>query len=87
MSSTLKERMRVGPKGQVVIPHYFRKAFGILPGSQVLLEMTDKGIIIEKSDERAEEIFGQIARKGPAKKFRPHDSHDEELEKRLRRFR
>ena len=78
--------MKIGPKGQVVIPHYMRKALGVVPGSDVLLEMTETGILIEKGEEKTEEIFREIARDGPSTRLKPHDAYEEELRKRLRRF-
>jgi AbrB family looped-hinge helix DNA binding protein len=41
----IKEAMKVGPKGQVVIPKIFREAFGITPGSKVIFELRKEGIL------------------------------------------
>jgi len=78
-----RERMRVGPKGQVVIPHAFRKAMGIGPGSDVLMDMKPEGILIEKEEEKTEEIFQKIASKGKPVSFKPHDAYDEQIGKRF----
>ena len=43
-----KEKMRVGPKGQVVIPQEFRKKLNIKPGSAVIVGYTDHGLGIAK---------------------------------------
>jgi AbrB family looped-hinge helix DNA binding protein len=38
-------RMKVGPKGQIVIPKAFRDRLGILPGSTVVVDLRpDEGI-------------------------------------------
>jgi len=39
-------RRTVGPKGQIVIPDSIRKAFGIKPGSSVIIELKDEEIVI-----------------------------------------
>jgi len=39
----IREEMRVGPKGQVVIPHAIRKAMGVTSGSRVIFELRDDG--------------------------------------------
>jgi len=38
-------RLKVGPKGQIVIPKVFREAYGIKEGGEVIVEPTDKGLI------------------------------------------
>ena len=41
-------RIRVGPKGQVVIPKVFRDAYGIKEGGEVVIIPTEEGLIIKK---------------------------------------
>ncbi len=36
-------RLKVGPKGQIVIPKVFREAYGIKEGGEVIVEPTDRG--------------------------------------------
>ncbi|HLC45494.1 MAG TPA: AbrB/MazE/SpoVT family DNA-binding domain-containing protein [archaeon] len=43
----IKQQMKVGPKGQVVIPQLIRESTGVKPGSLVVVELTKKGILIE----------------------------------------
>ena len=38
-------RIRVGPKGQVVIPKVFRDAYGIKEGGEVVIIPTEEGLI------------------------------------------
>ncbi len=68
--------VKVGPKGQVVIPKAFRQAFGIAPGTSVVLE--------EKPAADFVKVFERIARAGKSVKIRPHESYEEELEERTR---
>lgn len=81
----IEEERKVGPKGQVVIPKTFRKSMKIVSGSQVVFEVTDDGILIQKPTGKTEEVFKEVAEKG--EKFQgeihPHEAHDEELEERL----
>ncbi|MBI4181906.1 MAG: AbrB/MazE/SpoVT family DNA-binding domain-containing protein [Candidatus Aenigmarchaeota archaeon] len=84
--TSLKERMRIGPKGQVVLPAAFRRATGMVPGSSVLIELTDQGILIEKQEERTEDIFQEIARAGRAPPLTPHGSYESQIRKRHRKF-
>lgn len=59
--------VKVGPKGQIVIPKEVRTMFGIKPGdSLLLLADTDRGIAIQRQDQLdriADEIFRKTAGK------------------------
>lgn len=44
-------RVRVSPKGQVVIPKPLREKFGIMEGQEVLIEGSKKGILVMKRAE------------------------------------
>ena len=41
-------KIRVGSKGQVVIPKVFRDAYGIKEGGEVVIIPTEEGLIIKK---------------------------------------
>ena len=43
----VKLRVKVGPKGQIVIPKIFREAYGIKEGGYVTLEPTDNGLVLK----------------------------------------
>jgi len=73
--------MKVGPKGQVVIPKVFRKALGLHPGSKVIFTLREQGILLEKPREDATTAFKEIAESGKSVKVKPHE-YAEELEKR-----
>ena len=66
--------MKVGPKGQVVIPKMFRKTIGIGPGSRVVFELREKELVIRKPTVDAVKIFERIAKSGkPIRKIEPHE--------------
>ena len=46
---TIRQKMKVGPKGQVVIPKIFRDNLRIKPGSFVIFELTKKGLLLRKA--------------------------------------
>ena len=73
--------VKVGPKGQIVIPKIFREATGITPAMKVAIEEKENGLLVKKQS-NIYEIFEQIAMKGKSIKVRPHDSYEEEMEKR-----
>ena len=75
--------MKVGPKGQVVIPQEFRHALHIYPGSKVLFRLKDNKLEIEKPQQDAVSIFRETAKGMGKLKFHPHEAYEEELEERL----
>lgn len=76
--------MRIGPKGQVVIPGMFRKRFHLFPGTEVLFEQKNDTLFINKPIENIEDIARKIAFAGKSVvKYNSHQAHDEELKERL----
>lgn len=61
-------RRIVGPKGQVVIPESMRRALGIKPGSNVILEMREEEVVIRPELKPRE--FVEYYTKTYAKKLR-----------------
>ena len=60
----LKTKMKVGPKGQVVIPKEIRDEKKIFPGDEVFIELSDEGILIEKPKRDIVADFERIAKSG-----------------------
>jgi AbrB family looped-hinge helix DNA binding protein len=82
----IEEEMKVGPKGQVVIPRVFRSAMKITPGSKVIVRLENDKIIVEKK--KAQDValeFEKMANRGRSmrKKIDPH-GYEEELQGRLK---
>ncbi len=79
--------MKVGPKGQVVIPHEFRNALHIYPGSNVLFKLKDQKLEIEKPPVDAVAVFRETAKGMGQLELRPHEAYEDELDniKRLHR--
>jgi AbrB family looped-hinge helix DNA binding protein len=82
----IREEMKVGPKGQVVIPRVFRKSLGIGPGSTVVFELRGNEILIEKPRRNIVKNFERIAKSGKSMKIKPHE-YEEELEERWKKSR
>ncbi len=81
-------RLKVGPKGQIVIPKVFREAYGIKEGGEVVVEPTNKGLIImpkKGKEELIEELLewkhkrarGKPAKLGELKGISLEDEFDE----------
>jgi len=70
--------VKVGPKGQIVIPKEVRNMFGISPGDTLLLLAdSEKGIAIERYG-----VFAKIADAilaGKAKELYPDHSEDDSM--------
>ncbi len=79
----LYEKAKVGPKGQIVIPSAMRKAFNIVPGTEVVLETEEGKIVIEKPVKDIIEQMEEIAKKGRSvKKIHSDKDYDEMMEER-----
>lgn len=59
---SMESIMKVGPKGQVVIPHEFRHVLHIYPGSRVLFKLKDNKLEIEKPPIDAVSVFRETAK-------------------------
>ena len=78
--------MKVGPKGQVVIPRAMRKALKIEPGSKVIFTLEDDALTLKKPAFDAVAIFQKIAKEiNYNKEIDPHAAYEEELEERTHR--
>lgn len=83
----LIERMRIGPKGQVVIPIYFRKKYNISPGDEVIVEETENGVLIGKPAIDIVKIAENAAKHINAKKRTTDADYYEQIEQRYKRTR
>jgi AbrB family looped-hinge helix DNA binding protein len=79
----IKEEMKVGPKGQVVIPRVFRKALGLTPGSKVVFELRENGVLLRRPLTDAVKVFEEVALAGKSVRIKPHE-YVEELEERFK---
>ena len=79
--------MIVGPKGQVVIPKIFRDMEKITPGSEIIFELKDEGILIKKEQvEDPIKVMEQIAKSGKRLgKFDSDKNYEEMLEDRWKK--
>jgi AbrB family looped-hinge helix DNA binding protein len=78
----IEEEMKVGPKGQVVIPRTMRKALKIEPGSKVLFTLQDDKLTLQKPCFDGVAAFKRIAEQiNSNEKINPHE-YEEELEQR-----
>ena len=70
----VKLRVKVGPKGQIIIPKIFREACKIKEGGYAILEPTDEGLMLKGVEspedivacirERRRKVEGKIAKLG-----------------------
>ena len=80
-----REEMKVGPKGQIVIPNAMRRALKITPGSKVYITQENGKVIIEKPALSSVDTFEKISLAGSSiKEIDPHQ-YEEEIEERTRR--
>jgi AbrB family looped-hinge helix DNA binding protein len=78
----IEEQMKVGPKGQVVIPRALRKALKIHPGSKVVFRLEGDKVFFEKLGVDAVGTLWEIAKKGRSvARVSPH-LYEEELTRR-----
>jgi len=81
----IEEEMKVGPKGQVVIPTVFRRALKISAGSKVIVRLENDKVVVKKKkvlDVALE--FEKMAKRGRSvRKIDPH-AYEEELQARLK---
>ena len=87
----VKLEVKLGLKGQIVIPKIFRDEINIYPGSRAIMSLQEEKIIIEKKQARdIIELLGRISeeatkkRKGKKLEVNPRAIF-EQYEKRARR--
>jgi AbrB family looped-hinge helix DNA binding protein len=52
-------RLKVGPKGQIVIPKVFREAYGIKEGGEVIVEPKENELVIKRAPD-IEELLEKL---------------------------
>ncbi len=52
-------KLKVGPKGQIVIPKMLRESYGIKEGNFIIIELKDEGLMIKNIAEPSK-IFRRI---------------------------
>ena len=52
-------RLKVGPKGQIVIPKVFREAYGIKEGGEVIIEPQKNELVIKRAP-NTEELLKKL---------------------------
>lgn len=73
--------MKVGPKGQVVIPRSMRKALKIYPGSRVVFRLGDR-VYLRKQEIDTVAILESIAKRGISISEIPTHLYENEVERR-----
>ena len=83
MGHVLEIRMRVGPKGQVVIPKVLRDALRIGPGSEVTFSIEGEEVVLRAARTDVVDVFERIARSGKSVgKIPPHAAYEKQLRRR-----
>lgn len=76
--------MKVGPKGQVVIPRTLRKALKIHPGSKVTFRLEGDRAVLQKSEFDAVTVLEAVAKKGRSITRVATHLYEKELAERVR---
>lgn len=78
--------VKLGPKGQFVIPKLLREEFGFVPGGNILLTEHEGGVLMQKPSDPMEILrkLQEHAKARKAKAPHPHAIY-EQYEQRLRR--
>ena len=76
--------IKVGEKGQILIPKLLRDHFGIFPGHNALLKETREGLLLRKVDNDPLEIFAKTAQT-VRKKAKEIESVIEQYQERIKK--
>lgn len=71
--------LTVGPKGQVVIPHRYRKKHHIEPGDLVLMEDKDDELVLKPSKPYGFLKFIEKMPKIDLGEFDPHEAYEDQM--------
>ncbi len=75
--------MKVGTKGQVVIPSVFRENFNIRPGDKVIFESNGDRLMIRRTDTGAVKTLKAIAERSGEAEVDSDRDYDERMKERL----
>ncbi len=85
----VKLKIKVGPKGQIIIPKVLREAYGIREGGYVIIEPYDDKLVIRGLEdprdvikwvkERRKKLKSKMARLGDLVKIDLEEEFDEDL--------
>ncbi|MBS3155667.1 AbrB/MazE/SpoVT family DNA-binding domain-containing protein [Candidatus Woesearchaeota archaeon] len=81
----IRQEMKVGPKGQIVIPKIFREHKKIYPGDRIFVELREDSIIIEKSTKDALKVFEEISKKGKPISVNSDSDYDQMMKERWKK--
>ena len=82
----IKQEMKVGPKGQIVIPKLFREQKRIHPGDRVFIELKKEGIVIDKPLEDPISIFERVSKKGKSVKVNSDKDYEQMMKGRWKKL-
>jgi AbrB family looped-hinge helix DNA binding protein len=74
--------MKVGPKGQVVIPQEYRVEMNLMPGSHIYFER-ERNRLYLKSAEDPIKVFERIAKSGKSVDLDPHEAYEGSMRSRM----
>jgi len=81
------EKVKVSPKGQIVIPKEFRDKFGIKEGEEVVVEESRKGVLVMRKEKNPVKVMvGLFERKTKKSSVELVREIRKEWETRLQRF-
>ena len=75
--------MKIGSKGQVVIPSVFRKNFNIKPGDKVIFESDGDKLIIKRAEKGSVEKLKKIAQRTGEVEVDSDKDYDERMKERM----
>ncbi|MBI2671827.1 AbrB/MazE/SpoVT family DNA-binding domain-containing protein [Candidatus Woesearchaeota archaeon] len=78
--------VKVGPKGQIVIPKVFRNEYNISPGDEIVLRENNQNLVIEKKEDPIVEMEKLAKSINYNKKIDMH-AIEEEYEERWKKIR
>ncbi len=79
----IKIEMKVGSKGQVVIPAVFRKNLHINPGDKVIFESEGDSLLVKSVSENIVDKLEKIAKEGGSVTIDSDKDYDEMMKERL----